>query len=248
MATKDLFSGHADQYAQFRPGYPEALFGWLVQQSPNRRLLLDVGTGNGQVPMGLSPHFEQVVATDISAQQLANAPALPNVQYVVAAAERSPLPDHSADLITVAQALHWFDFEVFGAELQRVARPGAFFAAWTYGLCQTSPDCDAMIQHFYTEVVGPYWDARRKWVDAGYQGIPLPIEEIQAPAFHIEYQWSVARLCAYLRTWSSVQAYLRQHETDPVTALEQRLGLHWPADELRPVRFPIALRAGKVVQ
>jgi ubiquinone/menaquinone biosynthesis C-methylase UbiE len=244
--AKDLFSGHADQYALYRPTYPQELFEWLTSHTPEHKLAWDAGTGNGQAAVALAPFFERVLATDLSQNQLANAVSAPNVTYLAAPAEQCPLPDHSADLITVGQALHWFDFEAFAQEVWRVAKPGAFFAAWTYSLCQTDPISDALIGHFYTEIVGPYWDARRRFVDDGYRGISLPISEVTAPAFKMEVKWNLTRLCDYLRTWSSVQAYLRTHGQDPVDALQAQLAEQWPLEEARRVFFPLVIRAGVV--
>ncbi len=71
---KDSFSGHSAQYAQYRPHYPEAFYSFLVQLIPERNHAWDCGTGNGQVAVALSSYFKKVVATDISANQLAQAP------------------------------------------------------------------------------------------------------------------------------------------------------------------------------
>ena len=73
------------------------------------------------------------VATDASEEQIRHAQAHPRVEYRVAIAHASGLPPHSADLVTVAQALHWFDLPPFYAEVRRVLRPGGIVAAWCYG-------------------------------------------------------------------------------------------------------------------
>ncbi len=130
-ARGDHFSGIAAQYAQARPHYPAALFDWLAAHCAKRTLAWDCGAGNGQASVALAAYFEQVHATDISAAQLAEAPAHPRIHYRVAPADASALPSHTADLITVAQALHWFDLDAFYAEARRVLRPGGLIAAWT---------------------------------------------------------------------------------------------------------------------
>ena len=79
-------------------------------------LAWDVATGSGQAAVELAARFDRVVATDASAAQLASAEARPNVTYLHEPAERSSLDDASADLVTVAQALHWFDHRAFFAE------------------------------------------------------------------------------------------------------------------------------------
>jgi ubiquinone/menaquinone biosynthesis C-methylase UbiE len=73
-----------------------------------------------------------MIATDASAEQIASATRCDNVEYRVAPAEQTGLPDASIDLVTVAQALHWFDRERFFAEVKRVLRPGGVLALWVY--------------------------------------------------------------------------------------------------------------------
>ena len=140
MTFKDLFSGHAGVYAQARPDYPPALFEWLARQCAGRGLVWDAGCGNGQASVALAAHFDRVVASDPSAAQIAQAGAHPHVEYRVEAAEAPSLPDASVDLVTVAQAYHWFDHERFHAQVRRVAKPGAVIAVWTYGLSTVTPD------------------------------------------------------------------------------------------------------------
>ena len=67
---KDHFSGHAVEYAKFRPHYPDELFEYLALISPRHELAWDCATGNGQAAVGLARHFDSVIATDASAQQL----------------------------------------------------------------------------------------------------------------------------------------------------------------------------------
>ena len=113
MVFKDHFSGHARAYAEFRPSYPSDLAAYLAHLEPNRGLAWDCGTGNGQAAILLADHFDRVAATDPSRQQLCSATAHPRVTYLAATAERAPLADGSVNLVTVAQALHWFDFARF---------------------------------------------------------------------------------------------------------------------------------------
>ena len=77
----------------------------------------DVGLRYGQAAQALANFFDKVIASDASAQQIAQCPTHPGVAYQVASAEQAPLADASVDLITVAQALHWFDHARFFAEV-----------------------------------------------------------------------------------------------------------------------------------
>src|SRR6202161_2895886 len=106
---KDHFSRLAAPYASFRPRYPPALFDYLVQSCRRHELAWDCACGSGQATLGLAARFDAVLATDASAAQVASAPPHPKVRYRVAPAEESGLQAACADIVTVAQALHWFE-------------------------------------------------------------------------------------------------------------------------------------------
>lgn len=246
QAPKDNFSRQAGDYARFRPLYPEALYDFLFSLTPAREAAWDAGTGNGQVAVQLAAAFGHVYATDISAGQLAKAVPRGNVTYRVCRAESTGFPEGAFDLVTVAQALHWFDFGAFYDEVNRVARPGAVLAAWGYNLLHVGPAVDALVRELYHDVVGTYWDAERRHVEASYATVPFPFRELPAPPLRMTTRWGREELLGYLNTWSAVQGYVREHGTNPVEALRPRLEALWPADETREVQFPLFLRAGRV--
>jgi SAM-dependent methyltransferase len=247
-ATKDNFSEQAASYARYRPTYPEALYTYVLEQVPHRQRAWDCGTGNGQVAVRLAENFEEVYATDISEQQLAYAIRKPNIHYLVSRAEQSPLPAQCVQLVTVAQAIHWFDLEHFYKEVRRVAEPGAVVAAWCYGMLEISPELDEHLSRFYFHTLGPYWDKERQLIDEGYSTIPFPFEEFTAPAFSINCNWDLHDLTGYLNSWSSVRKYIRARNEDPVTALVQQLKPYWEdAQEKKPINFPLHMRIGRVV-
>jgi SAM-dependent methyltransferase len=243
--STDHFSGHAVDYARFRPGYPEPLFDWIGSLAENHDLAWDCGCGNGQASMPLAERFARVIATDLSPQQIAAAPPHPRIDYRVAPAEASGLADHCADLVTVAQALHWFDLDRFHAEVKRVLKPGGVLVAWTYQLLRSEPAVDAVLADFYTGTLGPHWPPERKWVDAAYQGMPFPLVEIAVPNFEIRLQWTLADLLAYVGTWSATQRFIAANSHSPMPALGEKLRPVW-GDGRRPIVWPIALRAGRV--
>ncbi len=247
-AFADHFSGVAAGYASYRPHYPDALFAYLASVTPARSAAWDCAAGNGQATLALAAHFERVVATDASEAQLKLAPAHPRVEYHVVPAEASGLPAGSADLITVAQAVHWFDFDRFYTELRRVAAPRGIIAVWSYGRSHFDDAAiDETLEHFYTKVVGPYWPPERRYIEEEYRTIPFPFEEITAPGFVMTARWTLARLLGYLRTWSATWRYREVHGHDPVIALESKLAPLWgAADAARDVRWPLALRVGRV--
>lgn len=184
---KDNFSKQSNQYAKYRPTYPNAFFEHLKGLMSTHENAWDCGTGNGQVAVQLANTFENVYASDISASQIANAPILRNVHYSIQAAEQTSFQDDFFDLIVVAQAIHWFDFEKFYDEVRRTAKDGALIVVIGYGRVEISPEIDAIVNHFYHDVIGKYWDAERRYIDENYQTIPFPFEEIKAPHFNNSY-------------------------------------------------------------
>ena len=242
----DLFSEQASTYAAARPGYPDELFAYIASLAPDRRLAWDCATGNGQAARDLGRYFDRVIATDASAEQIANAADAPNVEYRVAPAEASGLPNHSVDAVTVAQALHWLDHDPFYAEVRRVTVPGAVVAAWCYGACRVTPDIDALMEEFQEGIVGPYWNPGRRWVDEGYRTIPFPFEEVRPPSFELRVRWSLRQLQEYISSWSAVASYRRERGEDPVAPLLERIVKFWgPSDGLRDVTWPLGLRVGR---
>lgn len=244
---KDHFSGHATIYREARPTYPAELFAWLARQAPDTALAWDCGCGNGQATVALAAHFAQVVGTDPSANQIAGAEARANIAYRVEPAEHSTLADASASLVTVAQALHWFDFAPFYAEVRRVLKPGGVFAAWSYAACKVADTAvDKIIDRLYVDLTGPYWPPERAYVDAGYRTLPFPFMEIEAPSFPMLARWNVEQLLGYLRSWSATQRYIKAHGEDPVGIVEPDLRAAWgdPA-RARDVQWTFHLRVGR---
>jgi SAM-dependent methyltransferase len=242
---KDHFSGHADIYREARPTYPAELFSWLAQQAPDTELALDVGCGNGQATVSLAEHFKRVIGTDPSANQIAQAEPRANIEYRVEPAEQSSLAHASVSLVSVAQALHWFDHPRFYVEVKRVLKPGGVFAAWTYSDCSTSNAAiDRAKEHLYVDLTGRYWPPERAHVDSGYQTLPFPFVEIAAPPLRMVANWSVDQFLAYLRTWSASQRYLKAKGVDPVSIIETDLRTAW-GSAAREVEWKFFVRAGK---
>jgi len=220
----DNFSNDAAGYAAFRPESPEGIFDLLYSHVSCFDAAWDCGTGNGQVATKLAERFKVVYATDISEEQLKQGPAKDNIIYRKERAERTSLTPQSIDLITIAQAIHWFDFDTFYKEVKRIARPGAVIAAWTYSLLRVSTSIDLVIDHLYYDITYPYWDKERKLVDAAYRTIPFPFEEIEAPAFLIEKRLNLQQLTGYLTTWSGVKHYIQKRTERSCVADNGRSG------------------------
>lgn len=245
-AFKDHFSTQASDYGRFRPDYPDALFAWLADLAPGRDLAHDVATGNGQGARQLAKHFTKVIASDASAAQIKEAVPHPSIDYRVAPAEASGLPDACVDLVAVAQAAHWFDLPRFNAEARRVLRPAGVLALWCYGLMRVTPAVDAVVGRLYGDILGDdYWPPERKLVERGYAGLPFPFERLATPAFAIERDWSLDHLTGYLGTWSAVTAYRRRNGADPLALVVDDLAAAWGQAAQRRVAWPLALLVGR---
>ena len=198
----------------------------------------------GQLTQLLAPYFQQVIATDISAKQLANAPVLPNVRYQLQSAEQTDFPAQHFDLITVAQAIHWFDFDRFYAEVRRTLKPDGVLAVIGYGLIRTGQeDINRLIDALYFETLKGYWDAERRYIDENYQSIPFPFQEYAVLQLQMTFEWTITQLIAYLNTWSALQHYQQQHQVNPVDFLHHQLQ-HYDSDQKIKLSFPILLRLG----
>jgi len=248
MSNAALFATVAREYADFRPGYPPELFAWLARISPSRDSVWDCGCGSGQASVALADHFTQVQGTDVSPEQIAAAKPHHRVHYSVAPAEHSGLAACSADLVTVAQALHWFDVNAFYAEARRVARPGALLAVWNYPRPRfEDADLDRRFFAFYSDVVGPYWPPERRHIEAGYQTLPFPFEEVRAPEFGLDLMWNLEQVAGYVSSWSATARYRKALGADPVPLLRESLAAAWPAAGASvPMRMPIGMRVGKL--
>ena len=242
---RDHFAFAAGSYASFRPSYPDALFQWLATTTRRRDRAWDCGTGSGQAAAALAGLYGDVVATDPSLLQLASAVRVTGVCYAAMTAEASALAEGSVDLITVAQALHWFDRPHFFEEVDRVLARGGALAVWSYGLLTLGDDVDPVLRHLYEEVLGPYWPVERALVDRGYAGVTLPYDEEPSPAFTMEAAWSRGQLLGYLSTWSAVGRYRALKGSDPLLELEPILQAVWGAEEVRHVHWPLTVRVAR---
>ena len=242
----NYFGPQAIRYREYRPRYPEALFHYLAVAGGGTRLAWDCATGNGQAAVRLAERFARVVATDPSDEMIALAIPHPRVTYSVARYE-SGLSDSSANLVTVAQALHWFDLDPFLREARRVLVPGGVLAAWCYSRCQVDANVDEVVDLLYSVTLGPFWSAERRLVDEGYRTIALPLDEMAPPPFEMVEQWTLAGFASYIRTWSAVNKFIEVRGEEPVLAFEEALAEMW-GDPLqrRRVKWPVHCRIGEI--
>ncbi|WP_037314819.1 class I SAM-dependent methyltransferase [Salegentibacter sp. Hel_I_6] len=241
---KDNFSSQSSFYARYRPTYPQELYAFLKRNLAETEKAWDCGTGNGQVAGELSKFFREVKASDISKQQLENAVKHSNIDYSLQPAEKTNYPDNSFDLITVAQAFHWFKFDAFFNEAKRVLKPNGIIAIIGYSLFKSNPETNKIIEDFYENLIGPYWDVERKYLDEHYQTIPFPFREIKSPQFKQEYLWTFGHLIGYLKTWSAVKHYENAKGENPVDLVKNDLQKAF--GNQNKVVFPILTRIGEI--
>ncbi|MFZ5722839.1 MAG: class I SAM-dependent methyltransferase [Pseudomonadota bacterium] len=244
MTFRDHFSAGSAGYARFRPRYPDALFAWLAGQAPAREQAVDVATGTGQAAVALASLFRRTHAFDASAAQIRQATLAPDLTYAVAPAEAIPMPAASTHLLTVAQALHWLDLDRFYAEARRILVPGGLLAVWTYNRLTVDRDVDAVVEHLYMDIVGTDWPAERQQVESGYRDLPFPFSPVEVPAFTMGAEWDAGELLGYLATWSAVHRHRERTGNDPLALIAGDLRRHFGPGR-RPVRWPLAIRAGR---
>jgi len=241
----DNFSSLAEAYAQFRPQYPAELYAYLARLAPAHDLAWDCGTGSGQAALGLADHFRRVWATDASAEQLAHARRHARICYQVSHAGHSALPGRSVDLVTAAEALHWFELDSFYAEVHRVLKTGGVMAAWCYHLPVIDAQVDALLAAYFRDVVGPYWSPGIRMVDERYRTIPFPFAELEPPDFEMRAGWDLEALLGFLYSWSANQKFVKAHGFHPVEQIRGELGRAWgEAGQKKSVRWPLYFRIG----
>ena len=241
---KDNFSHQSADYANFRPQYPKEIFDEIKTRLKSSTCAWDCATGNGQVAKELSKFFEDVKATDISKNQLNQAPKLANINYSVQTAEKVDFPDNSFDLITVAQAIHWFNFDKFYTEVKRTLKNDGIFVVLGYSLFRSNPETNKIMDNFYYNIIGPYWDEERKYLDDGYKSIPFPFQEIETSEVFFKEEWQLERLIGYLKTWSAVKHFIDKNGYDPVDELYDDLKESFGDKNI--IEFPILFRMGRV--
>lgn len=248
LEFKDHFSVNSENYKKYRPEYPAELFSYLASISPANEIAWDCGTGSGQTAKGLIRYFKRVVASDPSRSQIENAEAIKGIKYLVATAEASTLENGKIDLITVSQALHWFQVRDFFNESKRVLKPNGILAVWSYNLLSVTPSIDRIIAHFYSKTLGDYWPEERKLVESGYSEIVFPFLEVTPPYFEMRAEWNLYELIGYISTWSAVKEFQSANTVSPIDNLYEEICQYWgePSRKMS-INWPLTLKIRKKI-
>jgi SAM-dependent methyltransferase len=242
---EDHFTSQAREYARYRPHYPPELYAYLASISPANELAWDCATGNGQAATALARHFERVVATDASREQLEQAFPHPRVTYRREPAEHVSLDPGTVDLVTVALAIHWFELDEFYREVRRALKTGGIMAAWGYHMLRIDPQVDQVVWKFYAEVLAGYWPEKLQLLADHYRTLPFPFAEIQPPKFVMQAAWDLDQLAGFMHSWSGTQRYLQKEGRHPLGEIWEELSAAWgDPDAPRPVRWELFLRVG----
>lgn len=247
MSNAETFGRQASAYAKNRPSYPPELLEWIAAQSPAHGLALDVGTGSGQAALALAEHFDAVIATDLSEAQIQAAPPHPNVIYRVTPADQSGLERVTADVVTVATALHWFATPKFWDEVARVTKAGGLFCAWTYHRAEVDEDIEAHMLTPILDLIDPYWAEGNRLSWRGYdpEELKLPFQTLKMPKFACELSWTAEQFADHIESWS---AHFRAREDGQADALSEirTKALDVLGPKPRNIRLPLNTLAARI--
>lgn len=246
-AYKDRFSFQAAEYRRFRPTYPLELFDYLSSLTEEHTAAWDCATGNGQSAVALASHYSKIIATDASSSQIQQAIRHKNVDYHTAPAHNNDVDDSSIDLVTVAQAVHWFSHRQFYSEVSRVLKPHGVIAVWAYHLPLVNPETDKLVEYLYATVLRPFWEDEIRHIETGYRDLPFPFIKLQTPQFSMKANWNLREFTGYIETWSATAAYRQKNGRSPVEEMMQPLHKAWENPESKKtLSWPLILMAGRL--
>ena len=245
----DHFSSNSREYSFSRPTYPDDLYRYLSDIAPNKDMAWDCATGNGQAAIGLCKYFKNVIASDASKGQLEHRFNRNNILYEMFPAEKADIQENSVDLITVAQAAHWFDLDRFYKEVTRISKSNGVLAIWSYGMHKIDNDIDKISEKLNVggNVLGRYWPRETDYVKEDYKTIPFPFKEISSPKFEMTVNWNLDDLVCYMQTWSAVKRFSTEKKFNPLSLIMEELEIFWgERDKRKVVKWDINLRVGKI--
>jgi len=241
----NTFNEQSARYFRDRPRYPQELYAYLSGNCGGHDIAWDCACGSGQVAVDLLPYFHKIEASDISENQISNSYPHEKIHYSIQSAEHTDFPTAHFDLVCVAQALHWFDLEVFFKEVRRTLKPGGIFSCWGYGFFKTEPEIDKFIHDEFLVHIDRFWADNNRLLIGGYKDINFPFNALGYPEFTMSVAWTREQLVNYMLTWSAVKLYMKEHGHDLVDEFTAALARCWPSGESKPVAMDFVFYAGR---
>lgn len=130
-----LFTEKCTSYAKYRAGYPDEAIAQILQPYYDQETIrvIDVGAGTGIASQLMANQGATVIAIEPNLAMMKSADSHPAITYLQASAERTPIEDNYADVVTSFQAFHWFDFKKSLQEFNRILKPtGQLALVWNY--------------------------------------------------------------------------------------------------------------------
>lgn len=246
MEYRDLFNINSELYSKARPQYPRELYEYLNSICSEHKLAWDCACGNGQVSKDLIKYFEKVYATDISENQIKNAPKIEGVEFLVQSSELTDFKDNSFDLICVAQALHWFDYDKFWPEVKRILKKEGIFAAFGYSWFSIEENIDLIIKEEVLEKINDYWAPQNKILWEHYRKISFPFIKLDTPNIEMVVEYDLNELFAYMQSWSATRLYIEKNGYDFYFKAYEKVKEIWgeQADK-KKIKMDFCLLVGK---
>jgi SAM-dependent methyltransferase len=205
-ALRASFGETAGSYQAARPEWPAFTVRWLTGTDEGGPLdgrgplrVLDLGAGTGKLTAVLVAAGHDVVAVDSSGGMLdVLRAALPGVEVHLAPAERLPVADAGVDVVTVAQAWHWFDAPAAAQECARVLRPGGVLGiGWHVRDDEVEwvRELDALVGR-QAEATASRWDV--------HLDLPEPFGPLQRALFAYRQRLTVDDVKALAASWSYI--------------------------------------------
>ena len=221
---KDYFGydKQSESYDAFRPKYPNDLISKLASLALNKKVALDVGTGTGILAYPLSLVFDKIIAIDSSEKQL----KIPQEKYshiskmIFKIGDAHKLIDslehnEKVDLITVGQAFHWFDKDLFLSSCKSVLNTDGVVALCGYNMFKiiNNSELQEVVDIFYNKVK-PYFKCNRTTLELEYQDIDF--DGLKQEHFNYEYrkESELESLLNYLDTFSAYRLYKEMFEKE----------------------------------
>ncbi|KAK1422025.1 hypothetical protein QVD17_24866 [Tagetes erecta] len=256
------FVKQAKQYSEARPRYPPEMFDFIASKTPCHDVAWDVGTGNGQAATSLVSIYKSVVATDTSKKQLEFAPKLSNIRYECTSPNMSMSeleekigPESSVDLVTVAQALQWFDLDTFYNQVKWILKkPSGVIAVWCYTLPNIDDEVDLVLQKSYMESKSYLVGLAREMIEDKFANIKFPFDPVAGCdhtgpfEFQTKKLMTLDELFTFIRSASPYQTAREQGVELLNDGVIEEFKRAWKEDAncQKNVVFPVYLRIGKL--